>query len=63
MSGTLKFGNRAGIVKPGLKYLEMELRGIAQVPSRMFRWELGETPSGELPALDEGEETCPCHNS
>ncbi len=63
VSGTLQFDNRSGIVKPGLKYLELELRGIAQVPSRMFRWELSETPSGKLPAPGEGEETCPCHNS
>lgn len=35
--GVLRFDGQSDIVKPGLKSLELELKGIAQVPSRMFR--------------------------
>lgn len=40
MSAVLTFEGRSEIVKPGMQYLELELKDIAQVPSRVFRWEL-----------------------
>jgi hypothetical protein len=41
VTGVLKFDGRADILAAGSAYLELELRGIADVPSRVFRWEIG----------------------
>ena len=38
----LKFDGRADILKPGVTSLSLELKGIAQVPSRQFQWNVGQ---------------------
>lgn len=38
--GVLQFEGRADLMGPDVASLELELRDIAQVPSRTFRWEL-----------------------
>lgn len=40
VSGVLSFDGYATIVTPETTSLELELQGIAQVPSRRFRWEM-----------------------
>jgi hypothetical protein len=42
IEGVLKFSNRADILKSGVKSLSLELKGIAQVPSRQFQWNVGQ---------------------
>lgn len=41
VEGVLKFGSHADILKPGVRSLSLELKGIAQVPSRQFEWKVG----------------------
>lgn len=40
MSGILGFNSAADILRPGIAFLELELRDIAGVAIRTFRWDL-----------------------
>jgi hypothetical protein len=39
LDGVLRFGPRPEILLSGGQYLELELRDIARIPTRVFRWE------------------------
>jgi DNA-binding beta-propeller fold protein YncE len=39
VNGVLRFDGGPEILRPRVQYLELELKGIAQVPSRVFHWE------------------------
>lgn len=40
VEGILRFADRATILQAGVTGLELDLRGIADVPSRLFRWDV-----------------------
>jgi YVTN family beta-propeller protein len=40
VSGILRFDGRTTILAAGSTYLELEVRDVARIPSRLFRWEI-----------------------
>ena len=40
VSGILSFNGRTTILEAGSTYLELELKDVARIPSRLFRWEI-----------------------
>ena len=40
VAGVLRFADRATILQSGVTEVELDLQGIADVPSRLFRWDV-----------------------